>query len=148
MKIERKFHISPEEAVRLFKLTEELATSFVPEQKEFHKVLGRVLTNPHALLCVASSEGCPIGYCLAFYHPALYANGNVAWIEEVIVTKKWRGKGIGTLLIEEVESWAKENSCNLIALATRRAGEFYKELGYCESAVYFKKTISGTTEPI
>ncbi|RCW40326.1 hypothetical protein DFP97_1363 [Paenibacillus prosopidis] len=41
-----------------------------------------------------------------------------------------------------IEEKAAERGSKLIALATRRAGDFYKAIGYDESAIYFKKALS------
>ena len=43
--------------------------------------------------------------------------------------------------MEAFEAWAKEREVKQIALATRRASDFYKALGYEESAVYFRKLL-------
>jgi hypothetical protein len=43
--------------------------------------------------------------------------------------------------MDQFESYAKSYGCPQVALSTRKAGEFYKSIGYVESAAYFKKTI-------
>jgi hypothetical protein len=40
-----------------------------------------------------------------------------------------------------VESRARDRGVHLIALATRRAGEFYAAIGYEESAVYYRRVL-------
>jgi len=39
------------------------------------------------------------------------------------------------------EEWTASHGAKLVALATRRAAEFYRALGYTESAVYFRKPL-------
>ncbi len=39
------------------------------------------------------------------------------------------------------ENWAQDGNCKIVALATRRAEDFYKALNYEESATYFKKQL-------
>jgi len=39
------------------------------------------------------------------------------------------------------EAWAKARGAKMVALATRRASSFYLELGYEESATYFRKLL-------
>jgi GNAT superfamily N-acetyltransferase len=75
-----------------------------------------------------------IGYVLGTAHPATYASGHVAWVEEIIVREEFRRNGIGKLLMEDFERWAASKNCRVIALATRRAAEFYIGLSYAESA--------------
>ena len=43
--------------------------------------------------------------------------------------------------MEEFEQWARSRGSKLVALATRRAAAFYLELGYEESAGYFRKLL-------
>jgi hypothetical protein len=43
--------------------------------------------------------------------------------------------------MEGLEAWALFKGCHLIALATRRAADFYQQIGYTESAIYFRKLI-------
>jgi hypothetical protein len=39
----------------------------------------------------------------------------------------------------EFEGWAENGRCRLIGLATRGAASFYEELGFEDSAGYFKR---------
>ena len=64
------------------------------------------------------------------------------WVEEIMVREEFRRNGIGELLMEDFERWAASKNCRLVALATRRAAEFYESLGYAESATYFRKIVS------
>ena len=82
-----------------------------------------------------------VAYCLGFDHPGLFAGGRVSWVEEITVKEAWRRKGLGRLLMDHFEAWAKSRRAKLVALATRRAAPFYGALGYEESAVYFRKLL-------
>jgi GNAT superfamily N-acetyltransferase len=74
-------------------------------------------------------------------HYTLFANGRVAWVEEIMVRADMRGQGIGRALMEAFEAWARSRSSRLVALATRRAAPFYAALDYEESAIYFRKLL-------
>ncbi len=93
-------------------------------------------------LAVAQSSEMIIGYVLGTAHPTFYASGNVAWVEEIMVKEDQRRKGVGKLLMAELETWAVSKNCRLIALATRRAAGFYQSLDYSESATYFRKVMT------
>ncbi len=82
-----------------------------------------------------------VGYALGFIHTTFFANGNVAWLEEIMVDKKFRRLGVGSKLVRAFEQKAIDNDCRLIALATRRAADFYSSIGYEESATYFRKLL-------
>ena len=86
-----------------------------------------------------------MGYLLGFVHPAFFANGPVAWVEEVLVRPEYRGRGAGRALMSAFEQHAAGRDCRLVALATRRAAAFYRALGYQESAVYFRKVLGEAT---
>jgi GNAT superfamily N-acetyltransferase len=63
-------------------------------------------------------------------------------VEELFVLNEFRGKKIGKKLMEIIEERALERGSKLVALATRRASDFYKAIGYEESAKYFKKSLT------
>lgn len=122
-------------------LAAEMATSFVVERESFRRSLGELLASGNAVLLVAETGGEVSGYVLGFTHPAFYANGRVAWVEEIAVRPEQRRQRIGALLIEEFERRAFEAGAKLVALATRRAADFYLAIGYEESATYFRKLL-------
>lgn len=61
-------------------------------------------------------------------------NEETVWISSLYVDSNTQGKGVGTKLLIEIESFAKENKCKVIALETHRdaiwAINFYKKNGY------------------
>ena len=58
-----------------------------------------------------------------------------------MVGETFRRQGIGRRLMEAFEAWALAREAKIIALATRRAADFYEALGYEESAAYFRKRL-------
>ena len=125
----------------LFSLASAFATSFLVERSAFESSLGALLQSPDALIAVASDSGRVVGYVLGFDHPTFYANGRVAWVEEIMVSEEVRRRGVGRQLMESFEQWARSRQSKLIALATRRAAPFYQSLGYDESATYFRRLL-------
>ena len=55
-------------------------------------------------------------------------------IEGLVVEDEYRGNGIGRLLVQAAEDWARRRNCTSMRLVTNvvreRAHEFYKRLGY------------------
>jgi len=117
------------------------ATSFAVEQPAFDQAFDELLTHPEAFLAVAEKDEQVAGYLLGFDHLTFFANGRVAWVEEIMVSEAFRRQGVGRKLMEAFEAWAKVRQVKQIALATRRAADFYEALGYAESAAYFRKQI-------
>lgn len=57
-----------------------------------------------------------------------------AHIEEIVVSAAYRGQGVGHLLMEQAEAWARANDATTIELGVyefnRGAQDFYRGLGY------------------
>lgn len=127
------------------------ATSFRVEPDALRASFAALLAAPDAALLVAEAGdegggdggggGGVIGYVLGFVHPTFYANGPVAWVEEITVEASLRRGGVGRALMDAFETWARVRDARLVALATRRAAAFYAALGYEESAIYHRKLL-------
>lgn len=122
-------------------LAKPFATSFVVDEQAFRHAFSALLAAPQAHLAVAETAQQLVGYVLGFEHYTFFANGRVAWVEEIMVREPFRRQGIGQLLMQEFETWAGARECKLVGLATRRAADFYQALGYEESAAYFRKLL-------
>jgi GNAT superfamily N-acetyltransferase len=122
-------------------LAAELTTSFEFSAASFRASYPALLTADGACLLLAVNGGETLGYLLGFRHLTFFANGPVGWVEEIVVRQQDRGQGTGRALMDAFERWATGQGCTLIALATRRAGPFYRALGYKESASYFRKVL-------
>ena len=125
----------------LLPLVRDFVTSFEVVESKFRQSFSDVLSNSSALALVAENEGTLAGYCLGFSHPTFYANGNVAWLEEIMVSYTYRRQRVGESLMEAFEEWAKSQGAVLSGLATRRAASFYQSLDYDESATYYRKIL-------
>ncbi|MEU6698959.1 GNAT family N-acetyltransferase [Pseudonocardia sp. NPDC046786] len=131
----------PEDEAAIHTLAAGMATSFVVERESFQRSLVDVLASETAVLLVAETDSAISGYVLGFTHPAFYANGHVAWVEEIVVAPKLRRQHIGATLMDEFERRALTTGALVVALATRRASDFYSALGYQESATYYRKIL-------
>ena len=118
-----------------------LAQSFTFSRLAFLRSYPALLAADDACLVLAVDGQERLGYLLGFEHLTFYANGPVAWVEEVFVRRQDRGCGAGRALMSAFEQWAATRGCALVALATRRAAPFYRALGYEESAVYLRKVL-------
>lgn len=56
---------------------------------------------------VAEAEGKVVGMCSAQTRISTAAGAVTAVIEDVVVSEKWRGIGIGRKLMEEIEKWGR-----------------------------------------
>lgn len=122
-------------------LVEDFVSSFELDVEAFKTSYAKLLTDDRAVVFVAESSDSLVGYCLGFVHDTFYANGPVAWLEEIMVRSDNRRSGVGEQLMAAFDAWARDQGAVLSALATRRAAEFYRALGYEESATYFRRLL-------
>lgn len=67
------------------------------------------------------------------------------YIDQLIIKENQRGKGLGKLLINEIEQLAKKENCKRIEFDcwafNNNAFEMYKHLGYKEQLIKFEKEV-------
>ena len=131
----------PTDAAKIFPLARDFAISFRPEPKVFELAFFSLINQEDALVLVAEESQQLLGYLLGFDHVTFFANGRVSWVEEIAVHEDHRRKRIGEALMLRFEDWARSQESKLVALGTRRAAAFYRDIGYEESAIYFRKLL-------
>jgi GNAT superfamily N-acetyltransferase len=125
---------------QLWPLVENFAFSYRPERSASERSFSDLFNRSDTLVLVAVSDAdAVVGYLLGSFHGTFFANGPVAWIEELMVSEPLRGMGVASKLMSSAEEWARSLPATYIALASRRAGDFYRRIGYEESATYFRK---------
>jgi len=129
------------DADQIWSLVQQFAFSYRPMRSIFERSFGEFLGRSDTLVLVAEGPiDAIVGYLLASHHGTFFANGPVAWVEELMVSESVRHQGVATRLMGLAETWAKSIPTAYVALASRRAGDFYLKVGYEESATYFRKT--------
>jgi GNAT superfamily N-acetyltransferase len=114
-----------------------------PSDHEYRRVFKEMATLPGYELLVAEEAGHVIGTTILAILPG-FAHGisPFAVVEYVVVDEKYRGKGIGRLLMEYCIDRAKEAGCYKIMLTSDKrrteAHEFYRSLGFEDSAYGFR----------
>jgi GNAT superfamily N-acetyltransferase len=129
----------PADAEAVFALLEEFASSYRPDRAAFARHFPALARSENTALLVAERDGRVIGYALAFDLLTLFANGVVCELQELVVTEPERGRGAGRALVEALLARARRVRAVELTVPTRRAGEFYRRLGFEETAAYFKK---------
>jgi GNAT superfamily N-acetyltransferase len=132
---------TPEDVDQLWPLVKEFGFSYRPERRAFAQSFTDLIGRSDTLiLAAATNTSAIVGYLLGSYHGTFFANGPVAWIEELMVSESARSQGVATKLMSSAEEWARSIPAAYVALASRRAGDFYLRIGYEESATYYRKT--------
>ena len=120
-------------------LVKSFPTSFPSSTEKLTEILLRRLNDSAAYTYVAEDEHGLVGYVSGYRHVAFYAGGDTAWVDEILISESYRGRGIGGLLMAAFERRAAEDGCKLVGLATAGAGPFYAKRGYATKAGYYKK---------
>ena len=85
-------------------LAEALATSYVVDCRAFEKAFEHALNDPREVVFVAKQGEECIGFCLGSIHTTFYANGDIAWLEELYVSPEYRRSGVGKKLVSSFEN--------------------------------------------
>lgn len=113
------------------RLTEELG--YDVERAVVRTRLSKILARPDQQFLVAEIEGRTVAWLHAAIAEFVEA-GRFAWIAGLVVGESQRRMGIGRLLVERAEEWARDQGCPVARLwsSTTRAGahRFYERLGY------------------
>ncbi len=76
-----------------------------------------------------------------------YFNGTkVAYISDIAVDSAFEGQGVGRILLDKAEEWAREQGCSLLTLYVfsnnSRARKVYEKLGFKEEVTKYVKPLS------
>lgn len=89
------------------------------------------------IIFVLKEDGMIIGMVSLLWTISTALGGKVAFLEDMIIAPKYRGKGYGTLLVEATIEHAKKLTCKRITLLTdthnHGAQRFYKRLDFDDS---------------
>ena len=104
-----------------------------------------LLTDPNTQIIISEKDGTVIGLIHFTFHKTLSHIGHSCMIEEIVVTNKYRNKGIGKRLIHAVFEKCKNLGCCEIEVSTElsntSAREFYKSIGFEERGIILEKEL-------
>lgn len=122
---------------RLVALTGELfaiETAFTVDPARQEKGLRALLAAPNARILAAEAGNDVVGMCTVQLTVSTAEGGPSGLIEDVVVDRTWRGKGIGRALLDEAEKWARsQGALRVQLLADQRnapALDFYAGRGW------------------
>ena len=116
--------------------------------EKMQATFGRLSTDPNYIFLAATHEGQLIGSLTGIICEELYGECHPFMVvEDVIVDKQHRRKGIATALMKTLEEFASRRNCEYIIFVTESmrsdAHRFYESLGYHSGAYKgFKKRLS------
>lgn len=129
----------PEDIPALCDLLEDLFTvesDFAPDVEKQVKALSMLLADPPdgSLVLVAVREGKVVGMCSVQTLVSTAEGGKVGLVEDVVVSREFRRRGIGTLLLDQAVEWGRNRKLKRLQLLADRenmpAVDFYARSGW------------------
>jgi GNAT superfamily N-acetyltransferase len=103
-----------------------------------------VESGTQAYLCAVCGERL-IGFASLTLKNNLWMQGWLAHVDELVVDRAFRGRGLGTRLLEQLGVIARQKGCRRIELDSafhrKRAHRFYERLGFANRACLFSKAL-------
>lgn len=95
-----------------------IEADFEPDPGKQALGVGCMIDDPsgRTLLLVAESGGTVVGMATAQTLISTAEGGRVGFVEDVVVTREFRGQGIGSLMLEHLTNWAKEQKLKRLQL--------------------------------
>jgi ribosomal protein S18 acetylase RimI-like enzyme len=141
-----------EALVRIYEESEDHHASIDPlpplvqrDVEQTRRRFARTQLDPERALLVAEVDGEVVGLIEASMRRDTDAGFVGAYVDQVSVAAAWRGRGVGTRLMDEVERWAIDKGAMNIALDTHTfntgARRLYERLGFVTRAVIMSKRL-------
>jgi ribosomal protein S18 acetylase RimI-like enzyme len=126
----------------------------MPEFGKTHtRRLIRRVAKENGMICVAESDSKPIGVVVGTIvkqskeDKLEHIPSKFGEVLELVVTAKYRGKGVGTMLMNKLEEYFKERGCDIMGVGVfalnKNAHRLYYKLGYEDRSYYMTKEILG-----
>jgi len=102
------------------------------DKEKAEQIFKKIKSNPNHYVYVAILDDRIIGSTTMIIEPKfIHDGGNVAHIEDVVVSKEHQGKGIGEMLMNSLLELAKDKNCYKTILdCTDEVKPFYEKIGF------------------
>ena len=101
-----------------------------------------LLSEANSHILVAEIEGVVAGFLNFTTRKTILHRGLSGLIDEIIIAKSYRGKGIGKQLLSSVIEKSRQLGCCEVEVSTEKtnikAREFYRQCGFTERGVLFE----------
>jgi len=106
------------------------------DKEKVEEIFKKINSNPNHYVYVAILDGRVVGSTTMIIEPKfIHDGGNVAHIEDVVVSKDHQGKGIGEMLMNSLLELAKNNNCYKTILdCSDVVKPFYEKIGFKRSS--------------
>ena len=114
------------------------------DKAALRKVFAKALASPQDFAFVAETDGKIAGFTAGVINNCYYHAGILCFISILVVNAEMRGKGIGTMLLNHVESYSQSRNCDAIELDANfhrvASHAFYEHFGFVKRAYTFTLT--------
>jgi GNAT superfamily N-acetyltransferase len=125
-----------------------LESDFTPDREKQAKGLRLLLEKPpgSSIVLVAGHKGQAVGMCSVQTFLSTAEGGPAGFIEDVVVSREFRGRGVGTRLLEGSMSWCRAQGITRLQLLADRdnaaALQFYSSRRWtCTGLICLRKYI-------
>ena len=126
--------VTVKDAEEITMLSHQLGYS-ISEQQTLQNIKGLKQSNDHEVF-LAVHEQQVIGWMGVSYHISLESSP-LCEIHGLVVHEKYRGKGVGKMLVEKAKQWSSEKSVSKLRLRCNikrtEAILFYQKIGFIEA---------------
>lgn len=124
-----------DELVHLLNLLFTQDIEFEPDYKNQKVGLEQIISNPSiGEILVMKIDGKVVGMVSLLYSISTALGGKVAILEDMVIDKDFRKKGLGKELLQEAIAFAKQRNCLRLTLLTdvdnETAIRFYQNVGF------------------
>jgi len=114
-------------------------------KEKFQKILPKMLHGGYRLVGVFNKDKC-VGIGGFWIRHAIWCAGAFLQPDNLVVDKKYRGQGIGKMMLDWFEDEAKRNGCKLVALesyaANHKSHAFYMREKFHIRGFFFCKFLN------
>ncbi|SDL70147.1 Ribosomal protein S18 acetylase RimI [Daejeonella rubra] len=136
---------TPEDLDEVFSLLQQLWPNRQLNKELFGKAFLNSFDIEGHIIRLACSGNEVIGLCALSLRNNLYAQGTLANIDELVIDEKYRGKGIGKLMLDDVTSIARDKNCPFLELESafhrEDAHRFYEKEGFEKTGYFLSKKL-------
>jgi ribosomal protein S18 acetylase RimI-like enzyme len=133
----------PDDVPRILDLIRQLGETDQPGQNASPGHVLSTLAHPAVLILVAETGGVVVGLLSCTVRPNLYHGSDAAHVDELVVDRDHRGRGIGSLLLQEFLRRMQAQRCAEVSVGVLQdnlgAQSLYRKLGFIEEVLLLER---------